>query len=102
MTTTERAALTKQEARCLEALAYLEPGGWQSYMRLGLAQKAGEEDLAGLVARGLAEHRAGVPRTGEGIGAGRVVMWRLTRAGWALAREKGWPEWAGEEEGQAS
>ena len=98
------AGLTRGEAKCVEALAYLEPGnpagtgGWQSMMYLALSQKAKDGDMAHLAARGLVERRESTARGVDGLGVGRVAQWRLSRAGWALARACGWPAWADEEQ----
>lgn len=92
--------LTKQEARGLEALAYLEPGGWQSLSRLGLVGRVKDADLNGLHRRGLVERRKAAAVYGEGQGTGGHLLWQLTPAGWALARANGWPAWADEQDDQ--
>jgi hypothetical protein len=91
--------ITRQEACCLEALAYLAPGGWQTYYRLNLTATAKEADLEALCGRGLVERRATLARDGRGgTTPGTGWLWRLTREGWALASACGWPAWADEDE----
>jgi hypothetical protein len=94
------AELTRPEAKCVEAMAYLAPGGWQPYRRLDLTGRAKEGALDALAARGLVERRLSVIYTGRGLarGPGEERWWRLTPAGWALARSRGWGWPEGDEE----